>query len=552
MSTLCLTVLATFLRFFRLSEPHSLVFDETYYVKDAYAMLKTGVDHDWIPSGSSVADIDELFVNGVQDFLDTGSFVVHPPLGKWLIALGIDLGGGIDSSFAWRFSTAVFSVLAVFVMIRVANRIFGVYFGILAGLFFATDGVNAVLGRTALLDTFAMFFVLLAFYLLVVDWQTTYTADDFHELKHSETNKVIAFFTKFRIFRLLAIFSFALSMSIKWTGICFAFFFMAVSLIIDYLESRGYKTLQILRPKTRVISGAETGADFSSDSETEELEVINVQEYEIDEDAIDVEKVAENKWVCFRKWLSKFVIPNVLISILITGITYVIAWIGWLTTSAGYDRNWAETHPGEGFSFLPDALNSLIHYHEEIFGYHANLDATHPYQSPAPMWLFNIRPTLFYFKQIPFGEDGCNIQEGCVRTINCLGNPILWWLSLASLIAIIALLIHDVVTRKFVIAKDVRVYMLLAGIIAGWGVWFFFSKPVYHYYTLAFLPYFILCLIFMLQLLCKHVKFKVARVFVVSVTLLVLLSAYYFMPIWLGTDISYDDWLAKMWFESWI
>ena len=39
-------------------------------------------------------------------FTSTGSFVVHPPLGKWLIGAGMALFGA-DSSFGWRITTAL-------------------------------------------------------------------------------------------------------------------------------------------------------------------------------------------------------------------------------------------------------------------------------------------------------------------------------------------------------------------------------------------------------------------------------------------------------------
>ena len=35
------------LRFIRLGEPHAVVFDETYYVKDAWTMLQTGEPRNW-------------------------------------------------------------------------------------------------------------------------------------------------------------------------------------------------------------------------------------------------------------------------------------------------------------------------------------------------------------------------------------------------------------------------------------------------------------------------------------------------------------------------
>src|SRR5690349_24654943 len=47
---LLITALGTFLRFNRLSIPHAIVFDETYYVGDAYGILQHGVEINHVPN----------------------------------------------------------------------------------------------------------------------------------------------------------------------------------------------------------------------------------------------------------------------------------------------------------------------------------------------------------------------------------------------------------------------------------------------------------------------------------------------------------------------
>ena len=75
------------LRFWTLDRPHALVFDETYYVKQAYSLLHFGVEMRVL---SSLKQPDDAFVDGRQDIFSTddGDFVVHPPVGKWVIAAG--------------------------------------------------------------------------------------------------------------------------------------------------------------------------------------------------------------------------------------------------------------------------------------------------------------------------------------------------------------------------------------------------------------------------------------------------------------------------------
>ena len=101
---LAVTVLAGMLRFTNLNHPHLLIFDETYYVKDAYTMMHAGYELEW---GENPND---AFINGHPEPKDTASFVVHPPLGKWLIAGGMWLFG-TDNGLGWRFSAALFGTL---------------------------------------------------------------------------------------------------------------------------------------------------------------------------------------------------------------------------------------------------------------------------------------------------------------------------------------------------------------------------------------------------------------------------------------------------------
>jgi hypothetical protein len=84
MAVVTLVVLAAALRLFFLADPHKLVFDETYYAKDACYYIEAATD----PCD-----------------LKTPQVEAHPPLGKWLIGGGIALFG--FDSFGWRVSAAV-------------------------------------------------------------------------------------------------------------------------------------------------------------------------------------------------------------------------------------------------------------------------------------------------------------------------------------------------------------------------------------------------------------------------------------------------------------
>src|SRR5579863_8728832 len=80
---LLVTLFGGFLRFYRLSTPHAVVFDETYYVPDAYGILKHGVELNAVDSAKNRNVVDSLLAHGGTHILtNTGEYVVHPPLGK--------------------------------------------------------------------------------------------------------------------------------------------------------------------------------------------------------------------------------------------------------------------------------------------------------------------------------------------------------------------------------------------------------------------------------------------------------------------------------------
>nr|WP_308298944.1 phospholipid carrier-dependent glycosyltransferase [Streptomyces sp. GESEQ-35] len=163
---LLVAAFAGVIRFWRLGQPHALLFDETYYAKDAWSQLRFGYEGVW--PDRKVADPQVLGDPQVVPLSETGAFVAHPPMGKWVIAAG-EWAFGLDP-FGWRFATAVLGTLSVLMLCRIGRRLFrSTYLGCLAGLLMAVDGLHYVLSRTALLDLIVMFFVLAAFGCLLLD-----------------------------------------------------------------------------------------------------------------------------------------------------------------------------------------------------------------------------------------------------------------------------------------------------------------------------------------------------------------------------------------------
>ncbi|HEY6315143.1 MAG TPA: phospholipid carrier-dependent glycosyltransferase, partial [Streptosporangiaceae bacterium] len=157
---LLVTAFGAFLRFNRLQVPRALIFDETYYAKDAWSILQHGVEWNYVSSASNPNLANQLIIAGHTTGLfapcsgtSCGEYVVQPEVGKLLIAVGEWLFG--LNSFGWRFSSAVFGSLAILLICRIGRRMTrSTLLGCVAGLLMSLDGLEFVLSRTGILDIF--------------------------------------------------------------------------------------------------------------------------------------------------------------------------------------------------------------------------------------------------------------------------------------------------------------------------------------------------------------------------------------------------------------
>lgn len=213
-----ITIFALLLRTIGLGHPHSLVFDETFYVKDAWTLFNLGYESTW-PENT-----DPVFNSGGADtFNAVASFVVHPPLGKWLIALGMAPSAGIDP-FGWRIAVALAGTLSVFLLILIARRLTGsTLMGCIAGFLLAIDGQAIVLSRVTILDGLLTTAVLAAAYFVLRDraWIRAHEHAIF-----------------WRPWLLAAGVTFGLACGIKWSGIYILAFFGVWVVVMDIIDRR--------------------------------------------------------------------------------------------------------------------------------------------------------------------------------------------------------------------------------------------------------------------------------------------------------------------------
>src|SRR5690606_11947370 len=107
--------------------------------------------------------------------------------------------------------------------------------------------------------------------------------------------------------------------------------------------------------------------------------------------------------------------------VLVGALTYVGSWTGWLRTAGGYHRQWAAEHPGEGVTWLPEALRSLVEYHAQMWRFHTTLTAEHAYAAHPAGWLLQLRPTSFFYESPEPPRIACGADR-CSQAVTSLGN----------------------------------------------------------------------------------------------------------------------------------
>ena len=416
-----LIAIAAFLvRIINLGSPKGLVFDEVYYVDGARDLLKYGVE----VSGSDP------------------EFIVHPPVGKWLIASGIKLFG--DNEFGWRFASAVFGTLLILLFARLVHVLF--YSPLLTALgavLMALDGLLLVHSRTALLDLFLTFFTLLGVFL----W---------HRNRH-----------------IWAGIAFGLAIGCKWSAI---YFVAIIGLIAVYRVLIAHDIRKTLKP---------IAAKFAQYG-------------------------------------------------LLPVFVYTLTWSGWFMSDRGWSRQ-SSSNP----------LSSWIHYHSEMLNFHTGLTDSHPYEANPWNWLVMGRPTSFFYDS----PKGCS-AEICAQEVLALGTPLLWWVGTIAIAVVVGYWIKSLISHRI----DMAANIVVLGLAAGYLPWFAMQqRTVFTFYAIIIEPFLILAIVYCAKLLlASGLKPVVSQSIVGGILALIILCFLFFIPLFTGQVITYEDWNLRMWFDSWI
>lgn len=438
-------------RLYRLAEPPDIYFDETYYVTDARSLLDVGTEEE---------------------------FAVHPPLGKWIIAAGIATVG--DDPAGWRVSAALAGTLTVLATYLAGLRLFrrrGV--AALAALLVAVDGLAFTMSRITMLDAFLALFVVVGFWLLLVDrdrqWASVAepaTDPRLPRVRHP--------------YRWLAGVAFGLALATKLSAV------LAIG----------------------------AGGLFVIGSELAWRR-----------------RVTGSPWT--RVWAPALGTVGALLAV--PAVLYVVSYAGWFA-------NYPDTRVGREAcpvaqacdASTGDILDAWVDEQHQILGFHQDLEAPHPYRSPASQWLLLRRPVAYHYESCGAGDQDCTIPAGTVAHVVGLGNPVVWWL---ALLAYPALLWFGVRHR------DWRAWALLAFLAGQYVPWLVAQRPLFLFYLTPFVPFMALGLAWSAARLGER-RWLAWAPWALAAAAVAAFAFFY--PIYASYPLDPEAWDLRILLDSWI
>lgn len=416
-------LLAAALRLWQLDAPHRLVFDEIYYVRDAISQLAHGFPTQWPDDDPAFADPSAFTADAAP--------IAHPPLGKWLIGLGVLLFGA-ESAWGWRIVAAVAGITTVGLTMRLGwmmTRSLAV--AVFAGLMLAVDGTHIAMSRVGLLDVFLTLFIVLGAVCIWQDQAAGGAIDPRAAAPLSSRARPERGAARLgpalwrRPWLLAAGAVFGAAAAVKWSGL----YALAALLVLIVMRDLVLRT----RIADRPILGSARQALITA-----------------------------------------------AIALPAAGATYLATWLGWILNPGA---SWRE--PGTPWWV------SLWEWHAHTLSWHVTLSAEHPYAANPWGWPLALRPTGMYWSSEP-ELGGCPPGTSCVAAIGTLPNPLVTWAGVAALLLLLWIVVRAAIRVELLRRSGVWVAaFVLTGYLSGWVPWLITSSrsAVFHFYAVALTPF---------------------------------------------------------------
>ncbi len=435
----------------------------------------------------------------------TPFFNAHPPLSQYLIAIGIaigeklpfgsgvvnDLTGSVVKSWSYRWLNALTGSFVPLVVAGLAWQLTQrSRVAILAGVLSALDGLFLVESRYALNNIYLVVFGLLGQVCFLIAARRLNRDESW---KTSFTHPSMSW-----IWMTLSGFFLGCSASIKWNGLWFL-----ISVVGIYALAWAFRWFDPLFKNNE-----------SNDSLTLPQHITNIP-----------------------------AIAIVLGIAIVPFLTYYLLWIPHIAQN-----------PDLQFWPLQQSIY-LYHKGSSVIG------DVHPYCSTWQTWLTMLVPVAYFYKlginpaePIALNASNVPLSPGAsIYAVHAMGNPLLWWMTTAAIVAIGITLLLRLWNRLF--GRGFGDSFVLVTMIVGYGAnlipWMGISRCAFIYHYMGSSVFATLALAWWGDRALSRQNPTLTRMVWIAIGLGVV-GFIFWMPIFLGLPLDDVGYRSRMWFPSWV
>jgi hypothetical protein len=423
----------------------------------------------------------------------------HPPLGKFIISLGIRIFG--MNPFGWRIAGVLFGIGMLPFMYVFGRRLFGGQTWAAAALtfLFAFDFMHFTQTRISTIDVYGTFFIIAMFYFML-----KYAQTGFYETPLWKTFIPLG----------LSAIMMGLGCASKWTAV-----YAAAGLGVFFFAIMGVRIAEYVRARKK------------PDEETNGISHALVVKV-------------------FPKRITLTLLFCILFFIIIAGGIYLCSYIPFSDGCSDNVQRFASRltdteRPVTGLykaliGFLQDNQNGftelvgrMVKNADTMYNYHSTLQATHPYSSTWDQWPTMIKPMFYYCNTVASG-----LKEG----ISAFGNPLVWWAGIPAFFV----MLYRIVRRS-----DKTAIFLVFSYLVQYVPWMLVPRCTFAYHYFPSVPFVAMMIVYIMVLLVRKSPKWLKWVYVYCAAAFVLFLLFY--PVLSGEPILESfarDGLK--WLDGWV